>query len=71
MSVESRLDPEFREVIAAMPSYGFDWASVSIDQIPEARARLRVVRPPLDPALITSEVRDVSLPGPEGAPDVA
>jgi acetyl esterase/lipase len=71
MSVELRLDPEFREVIAAMPSYGFDWASVSIDQIPDARARLRVVRPPLDPALITSEVRDVSVPGPDGAPEVA
>jgi acetyl esterase/lipase len=70
MSVESRLDPEFREVIAALPGYGFDWASVSIDQIAEARARLRVLRPPLDPALIESEVRDISVPGPEGAPDV-
>jgi acetyl esterase/lipase len=71
MSVESRLDPEFRQVIEALPNYGFDWTSVSIDQIAEARGRLRIVRPPLDPALITSEVRDISVPGPEGAPEIA
>src|SRR5277367_2997391 len=71
MSVESRLDPEFRAVIAALPGYGFDWASVSIDQIDEARVRLRILRPPLDPALIESDVRDILVPGPEGAPDVA
>jgi acetyl esterase/lipase len=71
MSIESRLDPEFRDVIAGLPANGIDWASVSVDQIAEVRGRLRVLRPSLDPALITSEVRDISVPGPEGAPDVA
>jgi acetyl esterase/lipase len=70
MSIQSRLDPEFWDVIASLPSYGFDWASVSLDQIADARGRLRVFRPPADPALLRSDVRAVSVPGPEGAPEV-